>query len=111
MAYNNSEIESLLLDTVSRKFLAYNLQDLQCKKCAQVLNFCLYLVYSITVIIKFQIKLENLIRNCQCAGEFRELISKDELLKLLKTFHSLSSTFNMPVLNETMQQLIVLIGS
>lgn len=35
-AYDNGLIEGLLLETVSRKFLAYNLQDLQCKKCSQV---------------------------------------------------------------------------
>lgn len=35
-SYDNSEIECYLLDTISRKFLAYNLQDLQCKKCSQV---------------------------------------------------------------------------
>lgn len=35
-AYDNAEIESLLLDIISRKFLAFNLQDLQCTKCTQV---------------------------------------------------------------------------
>lgn len=38
-AYDSNEIESLLLETVTRKLLAYNLQDLQCKKCSQVLGF------------------------------------------------------------------------
>lgn len=38
--YDNMEIESLLLDIVTKKMLAYNLQDLQCKKCAQVSGFC-----------------------------------------------------------------------
>lgn len=35
-SYDTAEIEHLLLDTVMRKLMAYNLQDLQCKKCAQV---------------------------------------------------------------------------
>lgn len=34
--YDSAEIECLLLDIISRKFLAYNLQDLQCRKCSQV---------------------------------------------------------------------------
>lgn len=35
-AYDTAEIESFLLDTIAKKLLAFNLQDLQCKKCAQV---------------------------------------------------------------------------
>lgn len=34
--YDGAEIEAQLLETVGRKFLAHSLQDLQCKKCAQV---------------------------------------------------------------------------
>ncbi|KAJ8965898.1 hypothetical protein NQ314_003839 [Rhamnusium bicolor] len=44
--YVSAEIECLLLDIISRKLLAYNLQDLQCKKCSQI-------------------KLENLIKHCE----------------------------------------------
>ncbi|KAL1514239.1 hypothetical protein ABEB36_003526 [Hypothenemus hampei] len=89
-SYNSSEIESYLLDTISKKFLAYNLQDLQCKKCSQV-------------------KMENLIAHCQCAGDFRCLISKNELVKLLETFLGLGQKYGMPSLVETVENVLALI--
>ncbi|KAF2878625.1 hypothetical protein ILUMI_27547, partial [Ignelater luminosus] len=89
-AYDNGFIEGLLLETVSRKFLAYNLQDLQCKKCSQI-------------------KMENLMERCNCAGEFRTLISKDDLRKLFQTFYRLAETFQMFVLQESISQTLQLI--
>lgn len=50
-AYDNVEIECFLLDTISKKVIAYNLQDLQCKKCLQVINTNNWLM--IAVIFKF----------------------------------------------------------
>lgn len=88
--YNNSEIENLLLETISRKFLAYNLQDLLCKKCSEI-------------------KLENLIKICKCAGEYQEVSPKGDLIKLLNTFHSLSTTFQMPALCETTKHILDLV--
>ncbi|XP_064211685.1 DNA polymerase epsilon catalytic subunit 1 isoform X2 [Tribolium castaneum] len=89
-AYDNGEIELFLLDTINRKFLAYNLQDLQCKKCAQI-------------------KLENLVFHCQCAGDFKCLISRSELVKLIETFHLLADTFNMSALRENTEQILKLV--
>lgn len=43
--YDTAEIESFLLDTITRKLLAFNLQDLQCKKCAQVKKLIMWLVF------------------------------------------------------------------
>ncbi|KAK9679178.1 protein of unknown function (DUF1744) [Popillia japonica] len=87
--YDNMEIESLLLDIVTKKMLAYNLQDLQCKKCAQI-------------------KLENLIKHCQCAGEFRGIISRDDLIALFKTFLHLAETYSMHALQETITNILEL---
>lgn len=89
-AYDNAEMELFLLDTINKKFLAYNLQDLQCKKCAQI-------------------KMENLIFHCQCAGEFKCLISKNDLVKLIETFHTLAKTFNMLALQENTEQILKLV--
>ncbi|XP_050295840.1 DNA polymerase epsilon catalytic subunit 1 [Anthonomus grandis grandis] len=85
--YNSSEIETFLLDTVSKKFLAYNLQDLQCKKCGQI-------------------KMERLNKHCQCASDFRCLISRKDLIKLLNTFLELGNKFSMPVLAETVERIL-----
>ncbi|KAF5297091.1 hypothetical protein FQA39_LY02671 [Lamprigera yunnana] len=79
--YSNDEIEAILLDIIGKKILAFNLQDMQCKKCAQI-------------------KMENLIPRCKCAGEFQGLLSKNDFVKLLETFHRLAKTFNLNVLNE-----------
>ncbi|KAF7265187.1 hypothetical protein GWI33_021380 [Rhynchophorus ferrugineus] len=87
--YNSSEIECFLLDVISRKFLSYNLQDLQCKKCSQI-------------------KMENLIVHCKCAAEFRCLVSRTDLIKLLETFLKLAERFNMPALAETVQQILTI---
>lgn len=37
-SYDNTDIEHMLIDTISRKAMASILQDLQCRKCLQV-NF------------------------------------------------------------------------
>lgn len=37
--YDTGEIESMLMDVVSRKSMSYVLQDVQCKKCLQVGSF------------------------------------------------------------------------
>ncbi|CAG9765603.1 unnamed protein product [Ceutorhynchus assimilis] len=87
--YNSSEIETFLLETITKKFLAYNLQDLQCKKCGQI-------------------KMENLTKHCQCASGFRCLVSRKELIKLLETFLELGNRFSMPALAETVDQILKL---
>lgn len=89
-SYDSAEMEMFLVDTINKKFLAYNLQDLKCKKCAQI-------------------KLENLILHCHCAGQFKPLISKDQLVKLIRTFHSLANIFNMLGLKELTTQILELI--
>ncbi|KAJ8911866.1 hypothetical protein NQ315_012532 [Exocentrus adspersus] len=89
-AYDSTEIECLLLNIISKKLLAYNLQDLQCKKCSQI-------------------KLENLIIRCQCASEFKCLISRTDLTQLLETFLSLARKYDMPALCETVEQTLQLI--
>ncbi|KAK4884405.1 hypothetical protein RN001_000676 [Aquatica leii] len=89
--YNNYEIEALLLNTVSKKLLAFNLQDMQCKKCGQI-------------------KMENLIPRCHCAGEFQGLLSKSDFVKLLEIFHKLANTFNMSVLKEFIGNILTLIS-
>lgn len=88
--YDNAEMELFLLDTINKKFLAYNLQDLQCKKCAQI-------------------KMDNLMINCTCAGQYKCLISKNDLIKLIETFQSLAETFNMLALSEMTSHILKLI--
>ncbi|XP_060536886.1 DNA polymerase epsilon catalytic subunit 1 [Cylas formicarius] len=88
-SYDNAEIQSQLLEIISKKFMAYNLQDLQCKKCSQV-------------------KMENLIRRCQCASEFKCLLSRKDLIKLLETLLKLAEKFSMSALAETVRKILEL---
>uniref|UniRef100_A0A6P7GFS4 DNA polymerase epsilon catalytic subunit n=1 Tax=Diabrotica virgifera virgifera TaxID=50390 RepID=A0A6P7GFS4_DIAVI len=87
--YDNTEIECIILNIINKKLLAYNLQDLQCKKCANI-------------------KLDNINRHCTCSADFKCLISKTELIKLLETFYSLAQTFNMVVVSETVKNILSL---
>lgn len=40
--YDKIEIECFLLDTISKKIAAFDIQDLQCKKCSQVIQTKIY---------------------------------------------------------------------
>lgn len=55
-----------------------------------------------------QIKMENLIKHCQCASNFRCLVSKKDLVQLLETFLELGKRFAMPALAETVKQILAL---
>ncbi|XP_014243351.1 DNA polymerase epsilon catalytic subunit A [Cimex lectularius] len=85
--YDNLEIETILLDIVNRKSMAYILQDLQCVKC-------------------HQIKMENMTEHCTCAGQFQTLINRQELGKYLKTFKGIAVSFNMPLLLECVNWIL-----
>lgn len=56
----------------------------------------------------FKIKLENMIKRCSCAGEFRHLINREEIVKLFKAFRTISEQFNMPCLLETVDGILQL---
>ncbi|KAG8226585.1 hypothetical protein J437_LFUL007277 [Ladona fulva] len=87
-AYDLPEIEYALLDIVHRKTMAYTLQDLQCKKC-------------------HQIKMENLADYCTCAGDFKTLTKAEHLLLQMKTFQGVAKRFEMPLLLETVEWIIL----
>ncbi|CAG9856188.1 unnamed protein product [Phyllotreta striolata] len=88
--YDNAEIECMMLDAVDKKLLAYNLQDLRCIKCSQI-------------------KFDNIKRYCSCSGDFKCLITKEDVVKLLRTFLSLGERFKMPALFETVTQIMTLV--
>lgn len=108
-SYVSAEIETFLLDTVSRKFLAYNLQDLQCKKCSQVSFFNIATHSRYKNIVSLQIKMENLIKHCHCASDYRCLMSQGDFVKLLETFLKLGNRFSMPALAETVERILSMV--
>lgn len=50
--------------------------------------------------------MENISVHCECAGDYRCLISKTDMVKLLKTFLKISITFRMPALQETIEWIL-----
>ena len=82
--YDTGEIEHLLMDAVQRKTMGYMLQDLTCKKCNQV-------------------KDTNMRKYCSCAGKFKVMTSREDLLQLLRTFSSIAEHYRMPLLKETIE--------
>lgn len=53
--------------------------------------------------------MENMIKRCTCAGEFRHLISREEIVQLLGAFKKLAVQFSMPCLLETVENTLQLV--
>lgn len=90
-AYDNLEIEQMLLDVVNRRMLSYNLQDLQCRKCRTI-------------------KRENVNELCQCAGEYRTIVDRNDIVDLYRIFNDVSRKFHLHVLKETTDNLLSMIS-
>lgn len=82
--YDNEEIEFLLIDVLNRKSMGYILQDLQCCKCNEI-------------------KRENMNLLCSCSGDFKTLISRDEIVKFVKICKSVARKCNMETLMEIVE--------
>ncbi|CRK94685.1 CLUMA_CG008185, isoform A [Clunio marinus] len=87
MNYDNDEIENRLIDAINRRLMSYTLQDLQCVRCKEI-------------------KQDNIIENCSCAGRFTTLIKPEEIRNLIKTFNHVADTYSMVLLKEHTDSLI-----
>lgn len=67
--------------------MSYSLQDLQCTRCKEI-------------------KRENISEFCQCAGNFKTLISSNEIRKLLNTFLRVSDNCKMYLLKENVSWIL-----
>lgn len=68
--------------------MSYTIQDLRCLKCKQI-------------------KRENMPIYCSCAGDFQNLIPKDELLSLLTvTFRNIADMYEMKMLQELLSYFV-----
>ncbi|RUS33948.1 DNA directed, epsilon, isoform CRA_a [Jimgerdemannia flammicorona] len=67
MDYDKLFIEETLVAEVERRAMAYQLQDLKCRKCAQI-------------------KVVNLANQCKCSGEFVTTQTKTEFVKKMRIF-------------------------
>ncbi|XP_069115944.1 LOW QUALITY PROTEIN: DNA polymerase epsilon catalytic subunit A-like [Argopecten irradians] len=86
-AYDMTEMEQCLVDSINRKSMAYVLQDLKCVKCQGV-------------------KEGNMTKYCQCAGNYTTTADLKDFEKRLRTFRGIASHYNMVVLMETVDWII-----
>ncbi|XP_037072699.1 DNA polymerase epsilon catalytic subunit A-like [Pollicipes pollicipes] len=85
--YDQDEVEHALLSVMQRKLVSFVLQDLQCVKCKQV-------------------KQLNMSAICECAGEYRGLDSRSDLLSRLRVFRNIATAFSMPILGDHVAWLL-----
>lgn len=85
--YDTEEIERRLIDALNRKLMSYNLQDLQCDRCKEI-------------------KQDNIMQYCQCAGRYSCLIKPSEIQALIHTFNNVADSYSMVLLKEYTDTLI-----
>ena len=85
--YETEEIEKRLIDSLNRKMMSYNLQDLQCVRCKEI-------------------KQDNIMQYCQCAGNYSTLIKPAEIKSLVSTFNLVADNYSMVLLKEYTDTLI-----
>lgn len=85
--YDNDEIEKRLIEILNRKLMTYTLQDLQCTRCQQI-------------------KQDNIMEYCPCAGTYKTLIQSEEVKELVKTFNLVADEYSMVLLKESTDTLM-----
>jgi DNA polymerase epsilon subunit 1 len=85
--YDSEEIEKRLIDALNRKLMSYTLQDLQCVRCQEI-------------------KQDNIMEYCACAGKYKTLIHPEEIQGLVKTFNVVADEYSMVLLKEYTDSLI-----
>ena len=86
MSYDNDEIEMALIDILNRKTMGYVLQDLQCRRC-------------------FEVKKENIKELCSCGGDFKTMISKEEMIQFATVHRNVSAKCQMEILSDAIENM------
>jgi len=89
MEYDPRVIEDRLLEIIQTKAMAYQLQDLVCKKCRNL-------------------KGDNISNKCHCGGEYKLFIDYDEFMIQLNTFKHIAKYYNMKLLDEIISNLLII---
>ncbi|GEM10836.1 DNA polymerase epsilon catalytic subunit A [Rhodotorula toruloides] len=88
--YDCAAIEALIIDSLQRRLVSYQLQDLRCGKCKTM-------------------KSENLRSHCDCSGEYQMSEMRQDLVKRLQVTSKVADFHNLQVLAtavEWMQELV-----
>jgi DNA polymerase epsilon subunit 1 len=89
MEYDPRVIEDRLLEIIQNKAMAFQLQDLVCKKCRNL-------------------KGDNISEKCHCGGEYKLYIDYDEFMIHLKTFKHIAQYYNMKLLDEIISNILII---
>jgi len=89
MEYDPRVIEDRLLEIIQNKAMAYQLQDLICKKCRTL-------------------KGDNISRKCHCGGDYKLYINYDEFWIQLNTFKHIAKYYHMKLLDEIINNLLMI---
>ncbi|XP_015122503.1 DNA polymerase epsilon catalytic subunit A isoform X1 [Diachasma alloeum] len=82
--YENEEIEFMLIDTLNRKAMAFVLQDLACRKCGEI-------------------KRDNVMSHCSCAGEYKTTVGKAEMINCVKILRAIGRKCRMTLLEDAIE--------
>jgi len=89
MEYDPRIIEDRLLEIVQTKAMAFQLQDLVCTKCRNL-------------------KGDNISNKCHCGGEYKLYIDYDEFMVQLTTFKHIAKYYNMKLLDEIINNILII---
>lgn len=89
MEYDPRVIEDRLLEIIQTKAMAFQLQDLVCKKCRNL-------------------KGDNISEKCHCGGEYKLFLNLDEFITQLNTFKHIAKYYNMKLLDEIISNILII---
>ncbi|KAK4057447.1 DNA polymerase epsilon catalytic subunit [Microbotryomycetes sp. JL221] len=90
--HDKSAVEATIIDTIQRRIMSYQLQDLRCTRCKQM-------------------RTDNLSLHHGCSGEFGLFETKSELVKRMLLAKNVGEYHNMRLLVEVMEEMAGMIGS
>lgn len=88
--HDKGTIEQILVEMVSKKLSAWQMQDLTCTRCRLV-------------------KADNLSRYCGCSGQYAPAFSHHEFLHKLRMFGHIASFYNMRMLSEIVSWALTMV--
>jgi DNA polymerase epsilon subunit 1 len=82
--YDRKTIELQLVDIASRRLVAWQLQDLKCKRCRLV-------------------KAENIRDHCECSGQYATELSRADFIRRMRVFANIARFYRMDILKEIVE--------
>lgn len=90
--YDRNAIEALMIDSIQRRAVSYQLQDLRCGRCKQI-------------------KSDNLRIHCECSGEYVMSETKANLLRRLQVTGNVAEAHSLQTVTACIESLRAMIGN